>query len=227
MSAAKTLQRRWKEEVTGIRLRHGEDQKSGGVSAARATRSSRGATRSRLRGMPSAPSARKNGPRRSRPRARRAQKKEKHAARFAEMARKRPPPRPRPRRMRSRGRAERERCCSTSRSRSTCRPRRRSGQRARAQPRASCRSASARKPPAPLEPEAMVAKWYSMPAAADDGQAARIAAVVERLLRAEAASGAQARSGLVPVARRAVLFARSAKPVPVARRFPPRRDSRS
>ena len=34
----------------------------------------------------------------------------------------------------------------------------------------------------PQDPEAMVAKWYAIPASPDEAQAARLAAVVERLL---------------------------------------------
>ena len=183
MSAAKTLQRRWKEEVTGIRLRHGEDQKlwrrfRTACDAVFARRDAEQTERDAQR-------AKREEERKAEIEAARLaeqKKKDKHAARFAEMAAKAAPVADAPGDTLEKGRAERdallldleialdlptpESHAAARRTRNLTRLQERFSKGAVAQP----------------EPEAMVAKWYAIVANPDDAQAARLAAVVERLL---------------------------------------------
>ncbi len=183
MSAAKTLQRRWKEDVPAIRLRHGEDQKLW-----RRFRSACDAVFSRR----DAEQAERDAQRAQREEERKteietarladAKKKEKHAARFAEMAQKAAPIADAAPDLLERGRIERDALVldleialelPTPEARAAAR---RTRNLTRLQERFS-KGVSA-----PADPEAMVAKWYAIAAHPDEGQAARMAAVVDCLL---------------------------------------------
>ena len=183
MSAAKTLQRRWKDDVPVIRLRHGDDQKlwrrfRGACDAVFARRDAEQVERDAQR-------ARRDEERAAAAEAARQveqKKKDKHAARFAEMAQKAAPTADAAPDALERGKAERDTLLldleialdlPTPESHAAAR---RTRNLARLQERFS-KTASA-----PLAPEDMVKKWYAIPAAADEGHAARMAAVVERLL---------------------------------------------
>jgi len=226
MSAAKTLQRRWKEEVTGIRLRHGEDQKlwrrfRGACDAVFARRDAEYAERDAQR-------AKRDEERAAEQEAVRQaeqKKKDKHAARFAEMAEKSAaasteaaPD------LLERGKAERDTLLldleialdlPTPESHAAAR---RARNLAKLQDRFSKKATAA-----VLEPEAMVKKWYEIDAAADEAQSARMAAVVERLL--EQKPPPQARSAPFP-SRSASSPSRNAPSSP-RNGFPSRKDSRS
>jgi len=184
MSAAKTLQRRWKEDVTGIRLRHGEDQKlwrrfRTACDAVFARRDAEQTERDAQR-------ARREEERRAEIEAAREaerKKREKHAARFAEMAQKAAPVADTPADALEKGKAERDALLldleialdlPTPEAYSAAR---RARNLAKLQERFNKKVSEA-----PLEPEAMVKKWYGIPAAPDESQAARMAAVVDRLL---------------------------------------------
>ena len=183
MSAAKTLQRRWKDEVTGIRLRHGEDQKlwrrfRSACDAVFARRDAEQTEREVQR-------AKREEERRAEIESARQveqKKKEKHAARFAEMAEKAAPVADAPADSLERGKADRDALLldleialdlPTPQAYAAAR---RARNLARLQERFSKGIAP------PQDPEAMVAKWYAIPASPDEAQAARLAAVVERLL---------------------------------------------
>ncbi len=183
MSAAKTLQRRWKEDVTGIRLRHGEDQKfwrrfRSACDTVFARRDAEQIERDAQR-------AKREEERKAEIEAARLaeqKKKEKHAARFAEMAQKAPPVADAPADALEKGKAEREALLldleialdlPTPEAYAAAR-------RARNLARLQERFAKGIAPP--KDPEAMVAKWYAITAHPDEAQAARLHAVVERLL---------------------------------------------
>ena len=183
MSAAKTLQRRWKDDVTGIRLRHGEDQKlwrrfRSACDAVFARRDAEQTEREVQR-------AKREEKRRAEIESARQveqKKKEKHAARFAEMAEKAAPVADAPADSLERGKADRDALLldleialdlPTPQAYAAAR---RARNLARLQERFSKGIAP------PQDPEAMVAKWYAIPARPDETQAARLAAVVERLL---------------------------------------------
>ena len=185
MSAAKTLQRRWKEDVPVIRLRHGDDQKfwrrfRSACDAVFARRDAEFAERDAQRAKRDAERAAALEAAREVER----KKKEKHAARFAEMAQKAATSSAEaaPDAL-ERGKAERDTLLldleialdlPTPESHAAAR---RTRNLAKLQERFSKKPSSA-----PLEPEAMVRKWYEIPAADDAAQAARMTAVVERLL---------------------------------------------
>lgn len=185
MSAAKTLQRRWKEDVPVIRLRHGDDQKfwrrfRSACDAVFARRDAEFAERDAQRAKRDAERAAVVEAAREVER----KKKEKHAARFAEMAQKAVASAAdaAPESL-ERGKAERDTLLldleialelPTPESHAAAR---RARNLAKLQERFSKKASST-----PLEPEAMVKKWYEIPAAEDAAQAARMAAVVERLL---------------------------------------------
>lgn len=189
MSAAKTLQRRWKEDVPVIRLRHGDDQKfwrrfRSACDAVFARRDAEFAERDAQRAKRDAERAAAAEAAREVER----KKKEKHAARFAEMAQKAATPAAdaAPEAL-ERGKAERDMLLldleialdlPTPESHAAAR---RARNLAKLQERFSKKASAA-----PLEPEAMVKKWYEIPAADDAAQAARMAAVVERLLNRRA-----------------------------------------
>ncbi len=183
MSAAKTLQRRWKEEVTGIRLRHGEDQKlwrrfRAACDAVFARRDAEQTEREAQR-------TKRDEERKAEIEAARlveAKKKEKHAARFAVMAEKAAPTADVPADALEKGKAERDAVLidleialelATPESHAVAR---------RARNLARLQDRFSKGITAQPEPEALVAKWYAIPAASDETQAARMAAVVARLL---------------------------------------------
>ena len=183
MSAAKTLQRRWKEDVTGIRLRHGEDQKfwrrfRSACDAVFARRDAEQIERDAQR-------AKREEERRAEMEAARLaeqKKKDKHAARFAEMAQKAAPVADAPADALEKGKAERDALLldleialdlPTPEAYAAAR-------RARNLARLQERFAKGIAPP--KDPEAMVASWYAIAAHPDKVQAARLNAVVERLL---------------------------------------------
>ena len=195
MSAAKTLQRRWKEDVPAIRLRHGEDQKlwrrfRTACDAVFARRDAEQVERDAQR-------AKRDEERRAEIEAARLveqKKKEKHAARFAEMAQKAAPVADAPVDALEKGKAERDALLldleialdlPTPEAYTIAR---RTRNLTRLQERFSKGAATTQ------DPEAMVAKWYAIPAAADEAQSARLAAVVERLLNQKP----QARSASFP-----------------------------
>ena len=124
----------------------------------------------------------------------RQKKKEKHAARFAEMAQKAAPVADAPVDALEKGKAERDALLldleialdlPTPEAYTIAR---RTRNLTRLQERFSKGAATTR------DPEAMVAKWYAIPAAADEAQSARLAAVVESLLNQKP----QARSASFP-----------------------------
>jgi exonuclease SbcC len=225
MSAAKTLQRRWKDEVTGIRLRHGEDQKlwrrfRSACDAVFARRDAENAERDAQR----AKREEERAAAQEAVRQAEQQKKDKHAARFAELAEKSAAAATEaaPEAL-ERGHAERDTLLldleialdlPTPETHSAAR---RARNLAKLQERFS-KTASA----PPLEPEEMVKKWYGIPAVADEAQAARMAAVVERLLKQKPP---QARNDSFP-SRGAPSSSRGARS-PSRGGFPSRKDSRS
>ncbi len=201
MSAAKTLQRRWKEDVPVIRLKHGDDQKfwrrfRSACDAVFARRDAEFAERDAQRAQREAERAAVTEAARQVEQ----KKKEKHAARFAEMAQKAAATADAAPDALERGKAERDTLLldleialdlPTPESHAAAR---RARNLAKLQERFSKKASSA-----PLEPEAMVKKWYEISAAEDASQASRMAAVVERLLnqrppQASSQRPAQARS---------------------------------
>jgi exonuclease SbcC len=183
MSAAKTLQRRWKDEMTHVGLRHGADHKvwQRFRTACDAVFARRDAEQAEVQ----AQRAKRDEERKAEVEAAReieAKKKAKHAARFAEMAGKTANVTDAPVDALARGHAERdallldleialelptpESHAAARRARNLVRLQDRFSKGTVAQP----------------DPEALVAKWYAIVANPDEGQAARIAAVVERLL---------------------------------------------
>ncbi len=184
MNAAKTLQRRWKEDVTGVRLRHGEDQKfwrrfRSACDAVFARRDAENAERDAER-------AKRDQEREAAQEAAREaerKKKEKQAARFAEMAQKAAAAASAaaPEAL-EKGRSARDALLlDLEISLDLPTPESHAAQR-RARNLSRLQERFNKNVSAPLEPEAMVKQWYAIPAAEDEGHAARIAAVVERLL---------------------------------------------
>ncbi|MEO8203393.1 MAG: hypothetical protein ABI630_05990 [Betaproteobacteria bacterium] len=183
MSAAKTLQRRWKDEMTGIRLRHGEDHKfwrrfrtaCDAVFARRdAEHAERDAERAKREEERSAAL--------DAVRAADAQKKARHAARFAEMAQKGAPPADAPADALERGRVQRDALLLDLEisldlpTPETHAAARRTRNLMRLQERFSKAATVA------ADPETLVKNWYAIPAGSDESQSARMAAVVSRLL---------------------------------------------
>jgi hypothetical protein len=183
MSAAKTLQRRWKEDVTGIRLRHGEDQKlwrrfRAACDAVFARRDAEQTARDAER-------AKRDEERKAAAEAARAaeaKKKEQHAARFAVMAEKAAAVPDAPVDVLEKGKAERDALLldleialelPTPESHAAAR---------RARNLARLQDRFSKGITALPDPEGMVAKWYAIAATPDDGQAARLAVVVAKLL---------------------------------------------
>lgn len=232
MSAARMLQRRWKEEATGIRLRHGDDQKHwrrfrAACDAVFARRDVENAERDAQYAERNAERAKRDAERAAEQEAGRAveqNKRDKHAARFAEMAEKAAPTSEASPDALEKGRAARDTLLldleialdmPTPESHAAAR---RVRSLAKLQERFSKKASDA-----PLEPEAMVKKWYEIPAPSDEGQAARMAAVVERLLNQKPPP--PARSPSFP-SRGSGGPSRSGSH-PRGGGFPPRRDSRS
>lgn len=183
MSAAKTLQRRWKDEMAHVGLRHGADHKvwQRFRTACDAVFARRDADQAEVQ----AQRAKRDEERKAEAEAAReieAKKKAKHAARFAEMAGKAANVMDAPADALARGHAERDALLleleialelATPESHAAAR---RARNLARLQDRFSKGTV------AQPDPEVLVAKWYAIVANPDEGQAARIAAVVERLL---------------------------------------------
>ena len=187
MSAAKTLQRRWKDEMVPVSLRHGVDHKV--WQRFRAACDVVFARRDAEQADAQAERAMRDEARRAEMEAARlveSAKREKHAARFAVMAEKAavvPDAAPD---VLARGLVERDEILldleialelPTPDSHAAAR---RARNLARLQDR--FRKGTA----APLDPEALVAKWYAVAATPDEGQAARMAAVVSQLLKGQA-----------------------------------------
>lgn len=186
MSAAKTLQRRWKDEMVPVGLRHGADHKvwQRFRTACDAVFARRDAEQEKV----VAERAKRDEARKAEAEAARAaeaKKREKHAARFAEMAQKAavvPEAAPD---LLARGLAERDALLldleialdlPTPEAQAAAR---RARMLSRLQDRFSKGAA------APADPEALVSKWYAIVATPDESQAARMAAVVSRLLEGQ------------------------------------------
>lgn len=182
LSAAKSLQRRWKEEARPVQLKHGADQKlwqkfRKACDAAFARRDLEQAAEAELR-------AEREQARQAEVQAAQAieaQKKEKHAARFARMAESAGNT-DAPADVLERGHAERDALLldleialelQTPESHAA---QRRVRMLARLQDR--FRSGA----PAQADPEALVRQWYAIVAKSDETQTARIDAVVQKLL---------------------------------------------
>ena len=186
MSAAKTLQRRWKDEMAPVGLRHGADHKvwQRFRTACDAVFARRDVEQEKV----VAERAKRDEARKAETEAAReveAKKREKHAARFAVMAEKAavvPDAAPE---LLAKGLAERDALLldleialdlPTPAAQAVAR---------RARMLARLQDRFSKGPAGPTDPEAMVAKWYAIVATPDGSQAARMSAVVSRLLEGE------------------------------------------
>lgn len=183
LSAAKTLQRRWKEEARPVRLKHGADQKlwqrfRKACDAAFARRDAEQAAQVAQRAEREAAHAAE----RQAAEAVERQKKERHAARFARMAETAPDAGDSDAAALACGLAERgELLLDLEIALDLPTPEAHAADR-RAKMLARLQDRFRSGTPAQAEPEALVRRWYAIVARPDEAQSARMAAVVDALL---------------------------------------------